>query len=300
MTNSPAPKPLLAGSTASTLLAFILPAAIFLSVTTGQRGMLGASVDMLRGEAGAHVWAAAALLVNEWRGCGRLGRRDRWLQTGGWAASECPAVPLRRPACPCPPNTRLGRAGTNAWRQRRRMAGALLLFGCLAGVLCTQALVVSIREEHEVVQLAQVGGAWGGAGLARAGSSQGQAGCGSRCLCDRCDWGGQRLRDFAGLRRVPGAHLSRPESPPACLRSIRPHAADPSRGLPSPCSRCHSQELVREETKVAVAAQTEAKAKAMAEAVATVVQAAQVRTHALAPPALTRWAGTYTTGCAAA
>ncbi|PSC69840.1 divinyl chlorophyllide a 8-vinyl-chloroplastic isoform A [Micractinium conductrix] len=117
----------LAGSTASTLLAFILPAAIFLSVTTGQRGMLGASVDMLR--------------------------------------------------------------GTNAWRQRRRMAGALLLFGCLAGVLCTQALVVSIREEHEVVQLAQ--------------------------------------------------------------------------------------ELVREETKVAVAAQTEAKAKAMAEAVATVVQAAQ-------------------------
>ncbi len=36
------------------------------------------------------------------------------------------------------------------------MAGALLLFGCVAGVLCTQALVLSIQEEAEVVQLAQV------------------------------------------------------------------------------------------------------------------------------------------------
>ena len=35
------------------------------------------------------------------------------------------------------------------------MAGALLLFGCVAGVLCTHALVVSIQEEAEVVQLAQ-------------------------------------------------------------------------------------------------------------------------------------------------
>ena len=43
----------LAGSTASTLMAFILPAAIFLSVTSAaqQRGsMLGNSIDMLRGE----------------------------------------------------------------------------------------------------------------------------------------------------------------------------------------------------------------------------------------------------------
>ncbi|KAL4442083.1 hypothetical protein ABPG77_011344 [Micractinium sp. CCAP 211/92] len=117
----------LAGSTASTLMAFILPAAIFLNVTAGQRGMLGHSVDMLR--------------------------------------------------------------GTDAWRQRRRMAGTLLLFGCMAGVLCTHALVVSIQEEHEVVQLAQ--------------------------------------------------------------------------------------ELAREETKVAEAAQTEAKAKQVAEAVETVVRAAK-------------------------
>eukprot|EP00887_Chlorella_sp_A99_P002617 scaffold6.g2617.t1 len=115
----------LAGSTASVLIAFIMPAAIFLQAcaagaragvvrrregggpvhdvparagmscaTTGsQRGMLGASVDMLRGS------------------------------------------PL--------------------WRQRRRMAAALLVFGVAAGLLCTHALVTSIQEEAEVVQLAQ-------------------------------------------------------------------------------------------------------------------------------------------------
>lgn len=38
------------------------------------------------------------------------------------------------------------------------MAGALLLFGCVAGVLCTHAIMLSIQEEAEVVQLAQVGG----------------------------------------------------------------------------------------------------------------------------------------------
>ncbi|PRW56400.1 divinyl chlorophyllide a 8-vinyl- chloroplastic [Chlorella sorokiniana] len=83
----------LAGSTASTLMAFILPAAIFLRVSSGQRGFGGASVDMLSGSA--------------------------------------------------------------TWRQRRRMAGALLLFGCVAGVLCTHAIMLSIQEEAEVVQLAQ-------------------------------------------------------------------------------------------------------------------------------------------------
>lgn len=83
----------LAGSTASVLLSFILPAAIFLRTTGAQRGLLGAGVDMLHGS------------------------------------------PL--------------------WRQRRRMAGALLLFGLAAGLMCTHALVASIQEEAEVVQLAR-------------------------------------------------------------------------------------------------------------------------------------------------
>lgn len=83
----------LAGSTASVLLGFIMPAAIFLQATSSQRGMLGHNVDMLR--------------------------------------------------------------GSPRWKQRRRMAVALLLFGVLAGVGCTRALVASIQEEAEVVQLAQ-------------------------------------------------------------------------------------------------------------------------------------------------
>ena len=83
----------LAGSTASVLLGFIMPAAIFLQATSSQRGMLGHNVDMLR--------------------------------------------------------------GSPRWKQRRRMAAFLLLFGVLAGVGCTRALVASIQEEAEVVQLAQ-------------------------------------------------------------------------------------------------------------------------------------------------
>jgi hypothetical protein len=52
----------LAGSTASTLMAFILPAAIFLNVTSSQRGMLGHSVDMLRGGwwVDLTIWLGAA------------------------------------------------------------------------------------------------------------------------------------------------------------------------------------------------------------------------------------------------
>lgn len=50
------------------------------------------------------------------------------------------------------------------------MAGALLLFGCVAGVLCTHAIMLSIQEEAEVVQLAQVGGAYGHVGRWQGGS----------------------------------------------------------------------------------------------------------------------------------
>lgn len=60
-------------------------------------------------------------------------------------------------------------AGSATWRQRRRMAGALLLFGCVAGVLCTHAIMLSIQEEAEVVQLAQVSS---GCGCTVAGAAQ--------------------------------------------------------------------------------------------------------------------------------
>jgi hypothetical protein len=47
----------LAGSTASTLMAFILPAAIFLTVTSGQRGMMGYGWDVMRSELGVGMTA---------------------------------------------------------------------------------------------------------------------------------------------------------------------------------------------------------------------------------------------------
>ncbi|GAB4819563.1 hypothetical protein N2152v2_006609 [Parachlorella kessleri] len=47
-----------------------------------------------------------------------------------------------------------GRPGPSTWRQRRRLAAALLLFGALAGGACTQAMLAAVQEEAEVVQLA--------------------------------------------------------------------------------------------------------------------------------------------------
>jgi len=42
-----------------------------------------------------------------------------------------------------------------SWKWRRRIAKGLLAFGVIAGVLCTHAILSSIREEKAVVQLAQ-------------------------------------------------------------------------------------------------------------------------------------------------
>jgi hypothetical protein len=108
------------------------------------------------------------------------------------------------------------------------MAGGLLLFGCVAGVLCTEALVASIREEHEVVQLAQVG-----------------------CTSKDSNTGLKSNTRTKGGRAI----YNNPwlQAPPATF----------------------AQELVREETKAAVAVQTEQKAKQVAEAVRTVARAAR-------------------------
>jgi hypothetical protein len=42
------------------------------------------------------------------------------------------------------------------WRWRRRQAQALLLFGIVAGCMCTDAILTAVQQEHAVVQLAQV------------------------------------------------------------------------------------------------------------------------------------------------
>ena len=83
----------LAGSTASVLISFVIPAALFLQVSGAQRGQQGYSIDITR--------------------------------------------------------------GSQKWVNRRRAAAVLLAFGLIAGISCTVALVGSIQEEAEVVQLAQ-------------------------------------------------------------------------------------------------------------------------------------------------
>ncbi len=83
----------LAGSTASVLISFVFPAALFLQVSGSQRGQQGYAVDQAR--------------------------------------------------------------NSPKWRQRRHAAAVLLIFGLVSGVACTGALLTSIREEAEVVQLAQ-------------------------------------------------------------------------------------------------------------------------------------------------
>jgi hypothetical protein len=42
------------------------------------------------------------------------------------------------------------------WACRQRLAFALLAFGFISGLLCTDAILSSISEEKAVVQLAQV------------------------------------------------------------------------------------------------------------------------------------------------
>lgn len=115
------------------------------------------------------------------------------------------------PPCPAWLPAAVPLAGTNAWRQRRRMAGALLLFGCMAGVLCTHALVVSIQEEHEVVQLAQA--SWKRSSLAACSCRRGLA------TAVRASWmvplGGLLLRSRASR---PGASPV-PVPPPASCRA---------------------------------------------------------------------------------
>lgn len=82
----------LAGSTASVLISFILPAAIFLKQSDVVGGSQGNAINLIR--------------------------------------------------------------GSKQWHRQRRMATALLVFGLLAAVACTGALVASIQEEAEVAELA--------------------------------------------------------------------------------------------------------------------------------------------------
>jgi sodium-coupled neutral amino acid transporter 10 len=148
----------LAGSTAAVVVSFIFPAAIFLQTTAAQRGAQGHGVDLLKGSARwrARRHTAVALLLfgapppRVWS----LGLRVR----GRLQLCKRRAQRRRLDAC-------LGR--TDA---RTRLCAhpppdpcfhvaflrpVLRPAGVVAGVACTHALVVSIHQESEVVQLAQ-------------------------------------------------------------------------------------------------------------------------------------------------
>jgi sodium-coupled neutral amino acid transporter 10 len=71
-------------------------------------------------------------------------------KTGGAPGAACgPGAAPGKPGLLAPPELRA------TWLWRRRVARSLLVFGVVAGVMCTHAILGSIVEENAVVQLAQ-------------------------------------------------------------------------------------------------------------------------------------------------
>jgi sodium-coupled neutral amino acid transporter 10 len=59
------------------------------------------------------------------------------------------------PALACKARHAFAPQSQRKWVWRRRAAVALLVFGVVAGVACTDAILGAVKEEAEVVQLAQ-------------------------------------------------------------------------------------------------------------------------------------------------
>ena len=113
----------LAGSTASVLIAYILPAAIFLIASSSPKGPTGTLVSI---QSPPHAIAAQSAHSQH-------------------LSSE--TQPLKEGA-PQQLSPR-GLKGT------RRKAWGLLVFGVLVAVVCTHATLTAVQQEAEVVQLAQ-------------------------------------------------------------------------------------------------------------------------------------------------
>lgn len=114
----------LAGSTASVLVAFVFPAAIFLRTTS---------------------CIAAGYTSTESSGYKTQQQQQQFITESHHLQQQNPV--LRTLSGPL--------SAPQSWKRQRKMAIALLLFGLIAGVACTQALIVAIREEAEVVELVQ-------------------------------------------------------------------------------------------------------------------------------------------------
>jgi amino acid permease len=113
----------LAGSTASVLVAFVFPAAIFLRTTS----------------------SIAAGYTSTGSFGFKIQQEQQFITESHHLQQQNPALRTLSGSLSAPQN----------WKRQRKMAIALLLFGLIAGVACTRALIVAIREEAEVVELVQ-------------------------------------------------------------------------------------------------------------------------------------------------
>ena len=115
----------LAGSTASVLIAYILPAAIFLIASSSPKAPAGTLVSI---QSPSHQHGIAAHAAH-----------------GQHLSSE--SQPLKEGAPP--------QLSPRGLKGPRRKAWGLLVFGVLVAVVCTHATLTAVQEEAEVVQLAQ-------------------------------------------------------------------------------------------------------------------------------------------------
>jgi hypothetical protein len=113
----------LAGSTASVLVAFVFPAAIFLRTTSSIA-------------AGYTSTASFGYKIQQ---------EQQFITESHHLQQQNPALRTLSGSLSAP----------QSWKRQRKTAIALLLFGLIAGVACTRALIVAIREEAEVVELVQ-------------------------------------------------------------------------------------------------------------------------------------------------
>ena len=115
----------LAGSTASVLIAYILPAAIFLIASSSPKAPTGTLVSI---QSPSHQYGIAAHAAHSQH----LSSESQPVKEG--APSQLSPRGLKGP---------------------RRKAWGLLIFGVVVAVVCTHATLTAVQQEAEVVQLAQ-------------------------------------------------------------------------------------------------------------------------------------------------
>ena len=114
----------LAGSTASVLIAYILPAAVFLAASSPPKQPMGTLSSL----------QAPTLISAQSAHSQHMGGEGQPLMDGGGALQV--SVP-------------------RGMSQARSKAWGLLVFGVVVAVVCTRATLTAVHQEAQVVQLAQ-------------------------------------------------------------------------------------------------------------------------------------------------